>query len=128
MAAPQRDRVQLENVNHPGQLTSVDGPRYRAMRDALLEILPDAAPGLTEAQVRSQVQPKLPADLYPGGDKAAWWAKAVQLDLEAKGEIVRQLSRPLRWQRPTQGRRPVAGRAARTFGDRPHRWGGDRTP
>jgi hypothetical protein len=31
----------------------------------------------------------LPADLFPGGEKAGWWVKAVQLDLEAKRVIAR---------------------------------------
>ena len=122
------DRVRIENVNHPGQLTSVDGPRYRAMRDALLEVLPGSTPGLTEAQLRTAVLPKLPADLYGAGEKRSWWIRAVQLDLEAKGEIVRSLGRPPRWHRPAEVRRPIASRDARTFGDRPLRWGGDKTP
>jgi hypothetical protein len=31
----------------------------------------------------------LPGDLFPGGEKAGWWVKAVQLDLEAKQVIAR---------------------------------------
>jgi hypothetical protein len=38
----------------------------------------------------------LPEDLYPGGAKAGWWMKTVQLDLEAKGAIVREKTTPLR--------------------------------
>ena len=38
----------------------------------------------------------LPHELFPGGAKAGWWAKTVQLDLEAKGVIVREKTRPLR--------------------------------
>jgi hypothetical protein len=72
---------------------------YNAMRDALLDVLPAAAPGMTETGMRQAVLPKLPADLYPGGERAGWWSKAVQLDLEAKGIIVREPSRPLRWHR-----------------------------
>jgi hypothetical protein len=41
----------------------------------------------------------LPDDLYPGGNKAAWWTKAVQLDLEAKGLVVRAKTKPLRLRR-----------------------------
>lgn len=43
--------------------------------------------------------PHLPDDLFPGGAKAGWWSKAVQLDLEAKGVIARESSKPLRWHR-----------------------------
>jgi len=95
-------RVRIENVNHPGLSTTVDAGMYEAMREALLAVLPSKAPGMTESQMRTAVLPALPADLFPGGAKAGWWAKAVQLDLEAKGVIARELSRPLRWHRPGQ--------------------------
>ena len=95
-------RVRIENVNHPGSSTSVDAGMYEAMRTALFEALPAAAPGLTEAQMRVAVLPRLPEDLFPGGARAGWWAKAVQLDLEAKGLIVRETTRPLRWHRPPE--------------------------
>jgi hypothetical protein len=42
----------------------------------------------------------LPEDLFPGGAKAGWWVKCVQLDLEAKGLVVRdRAAKPLRWRR-----------------------------
>ncbi|MBF8291107.1 MAG: hypothetical protein HW391_2075 [Chloroflexi bacterium] len=100
-------RVRIENVNHPGNSATVDAGMYNAMRDALLAVLPDAAPGLTESQMRTAVVPKLPPDLYPGGARAGWWTKAVQLDLEAKGVITREPSRPLRWHHPAEGTRPA---------------------
>ena len=53
------------------------------------KVLPAAAPGLTQSEIRAAVVPHLPQDLCPGGAKAGWWAKAVQLDLEAKGTLVR---------------------------------------
>ena len=112
------DRVRIENVNHPGASTTVDAAMYNAMRDALLEVLPDAAPGLTESQMRQAVLPKLPADLYPGGARAGWWSKAVQLDLEAKGVIKRETSRPLRWHHPADG---SDGSEARVSEPRPPR-------
>jgi hypothetical protein len=96
-------RVRIENVNHPGSSTTVDAGMYNAVREALLEVLPDAAPGLTEGQMRQAVLPKLPEDLFPAGARAGWWSKAVQLDLEAKGLIDRETSRPLRWHRAAEG-------------------------
>ncbi len=95
----QPDRVVLENVNHPGSTTTADAAMYRAMRAALLRVLPAAAPGLTQAAMVDAVSPHLPGDRYPGGAKAGWWAKAVQLDLEAKGVIAREETKPLRWHR-----------------------------
>ena len=92
-------RVVVENVNHPGRTTTADAAMYEGMRDALLAVLPDAAPGLTQAAFGEAVLPLLPADLFPGGAKAGWWAKTVQLDLEAKGVLVREPTSPLRWHR-----------------------------
>lgn len=110
-------RVRIENVNHPGSSTTVDAGMYNAMREALLEVLPAAAPGLTEAQMRLAVLPKLPAALFPGGERAGWWAKAVQLDLEAKAIIARETSRPLRWHRAPEN----AGGAGAPTPDSPAR-------
>jgi hypothetical protein len=92
-------RVTIENVNHPGTSSTVDAGMYHAMRAALLEVLPAGMPGLTEAEMRDAIVPHLPDDLFPGGAKAGWWAKSVQLDLEAKGVISREPSKPLRWHR-----------------------------
>jgi hypothetical protein len=101
MPEPEREqrpaRVTVENVNHPGHTSTADAGMYHAMRDALLEVLPTAAPGLTQAEMQAAVVPLLPDDLFPGGAKAGWWSKTVQLDLEAKGVIAREPSKPLRW-------------------------------
>jgi hypothetical protein len=69
------------------------------MKEAMLKVLPAEAPGLTQAQVREAVVPHLPQELYPGGAKVGWWSKTVQLDLEAKGVLVRETTKPLRWHR-----------------------------
>jgi hypothetical protein len=92
-------RVILENVNHPGSTTTADAGMYHAMRDALLRVLPAQPPGLTQSEMVGAVVAHLPGDLFPGGSKAGWWSKAVQLDLEAKGILVREATRPLRWHR-----------------------------
>lgn len=92
-------RVTIENVNHPGHSTTVDAGMYEAMRAALLAVLPAEAPGLTQGEMRDAVIAHLPQDLFPGGAKAGWWAKSVQLDLEAKRVIAREASKPLRWHR-----------------------------
>jgi hypothetical protein len=96
VSAP-NDKVTVENINVPGQTTRVDAAKYRAMKTAMLLILPTQEPGLTQAEIRDGVIPKLPEDLFPGGATAGWWAKTVQLDLEAKGVVVREPIKPLRW-------------------------------
>jgi hypothetical protein len=89
-------KVRVENVNHPGYRTVVDAVKYAAARDALLAALPQAAPGLTQAEMIDATVAGLPTS-FPGGEKAGWWTKCAQLDLEAKGLIVRDGGKPLRW-------------------------------
>jgi hypothetical protein len=88
--------VAVENVKHPGSRRVVDGAMYRAMRRALLKVVPRGTPGITLAELSRAVLPHLPADLFPGGARAGWWFKTVQLDLEAKGIIARAETTPLR--------------------------------
>ncbi|HEY6364192.1 MAG TPA: hypothetical protein VI585_05305 [Candidatus Binatia bacterium] len=92
-------RVVVENVNHPGKSRPVDAANYQAMRRTLLKVLPPRSPGLTLAEVLRGVRAHLPADLFPGGAKVGWWMKTVQLDLEAKGIITREKTKPLRLHR-----------------------------
>src|SRR5579863_202613 len=89
-------KIELKNVNHPGQVRLVDANMYDAMRQAFLKVLPKAEPGLTVVEVQERVVPLLPEGLFPGGARAGWWAKAVQLDLEAKGMVRREKTSPLR--------------------------------
>ena len=48
------------------------------------------------AQIRAALDPLLDQALFPGGDKAGWWLKCVQLDLEAKGILKRAPGSPVR--------------------------------
>ena len=87
--------IEIENFTSPGHRTKVNAAKFTAMRDAYLAVLPDAPPGLTPGQIIDVLRPGLPQDLFPGGAKAGWWSKAVQLDLEAKGIIARSV-KPVR--------------------------------
>jgi hypothetical protein len=77
----------------------VNADKYEAMRRALMGVLPKKAPGLTQAEMFKAVRSRLPGDLFPGGAKANWWAKTVQLDLEARRVVARENTKPLRWHR-----------------------------
>ncbi|WDZ75547.1 hypothetical protein PWG15_13085 [Ensifer adhaerens] len=94
--APEAGKIEIENIVSPGHKHRVDRVKYEAMRDALLAVLPRAAPGLSVAEAKERLLPLLPQNLFPAGAKAGWWLKAVQLDLEAKGTIARVASKPLR--------------------------------
>jgi hypothetical protein len=92
--------VTVQNVNVPGYTSRVNSAKYLAMRGALLRVLPRGAPGVTQREMFEAVTEHLPEDLFPGGAKANWWAKTVQLDLEAKGIVQRSAQmKPMRWYR-----------------------------
>ena len=91
------EKVIIQNVNVPGLTKKVDKAKYNAMRAAILNILPDQAPGLTHSEVKSKVLTELSDKLFPAGQTVGWWSKTVQLDLEAKQLIVREAGKPLRW-------------------------------
>lgn len=93
-----RDMVEVENVNHPGQRSRVDAAKYAAAREAMLRLLPAARPGMTQHEMMLTLREALPLDQFPG-TTTSWWAKTVQLDLEAKGLVVRDAGKPLRWRR-----------------------------
>ena len=96
-------RMTVQSVNVPGYTTTVDAVKYQAMHRALMRVLPNKAPGLTQAEMFRAVVAHLPEDLFPDGAKAGWWVKTVQLDQEAKGAFVREPVKPLRWHRTTKG-------------------------
>ncbi len=79
------EKIEIENVTSPGRTERVNRAKYEAMRDALLAVLPATAPGLKVPEAKTALLPLLPDALFPAGDRAGWWLKAVQLDLQAKG-------------------------------------------
>ncbi|MEM9787880.1 MAG: hypothetical protein AAFY14_01015 [Pseudomonadota bacterium] len=91
------EKVAVQNVNVPGQVTNVDKAKYDAMRAAMLATLPEAAPGMTAKESKEAAKAHLPEDLFPGGATSGWWQKCVQLDLEAKGIVIRENTKPLRF-------------------------------
>jgi hypothetical protein len=99
--APKREAasmITVQNVNVPGYTFRVNAAKYTAMRRALLRVLPSRAPGITQAEMFVAVKGHLREHLFPGGGKANWWAKTVQLDLEKKGIVRRSAHmKPMRW-------------------------------
>jgi hypothetical protein len=89
-------KIVIESATSPGHTQRVDRAKYMAMRGALIAVLPVAPPGITVAEAKAALLPELPGDLFPGGAKAGWWLKAVQLDLEAKRAIGRGPGKPVR--------------------------------
>src|SRR5690606_31399851 len=83
------DKIEIENVGQPGKTYRVDAAKFTAMREAVLKVVPDTAPGMTVTDLIAAVKPHLPSDLFPSGEKAGWWVKGVHLDLEAKKVLAR---------------------------------------
>ncbi len=96
---PKRPKTEIENVLQPGKTYRVDAEKYAAAKAAYLKALPAGPPGLTAAEIMVGMVAQLPEALFPGGEKAGWWAKAVQLDLEAKSVVQRTKTTPLRLHR-----------------------------
>ncbi len=87
------DKVEVENVNVPGQVTRVDASKYNAMKDAMMKVM--SSEGMTAKDIKEAAKAHLPDDLFPGGATSGWWQKSVQLDLEAKGIVTRHDTKPL---------------------------------
>ena len=89
-------KLKIENVLQPGKTYNVDPVMFDAMNAALLNVVPANPPGMTPSEIQKAVLPLLPQDLFPGGDMAGWWMKAVQLDQEAKKVLTRSDKPPVR--------------------------------
>jgi hypothetical protein len=90
-------KIEVENVNHPGHVTRVDAVKYAAAKTALLAILSGQEQGLTQTEMMAAIKVQIDQTLFSNGAKSGWWMKTVQLDLEAKGQINRIATKPLRW-------------------------------
>lgn len=94
---PTKAIVQTLNVHNPGKTYPRDAVKYEAARKAFLKLLPKAGSGITQAEMMAAMKKTLPASQF--GTASGWWTKTVQLDAEARGEVVRDGGKPLRWKR-----------------------------
>jgi hypothetical protein len=91
--------IATRTPNVPGHTRMVDRAKYEAMKKLVLKVTPRRAPGITGNETIAAVGKIAPNDVFPR-DTYHWWAKCVQLDLEARGALVRETSaKPLRWHR-----------------------------
>lgn len=96
-AKPQKRIVQTLNVNAPGKTYPRDADKYEAARKAFLKVMPKKAPGTTQAEMMTLMKAALPSSEW--GTTQGWWTKTVQLDAEARGEVIRDGGKPLRWRK-----------------------------
>ena len=96
--------IQARNVNHPRHRESLKAEKYNHIRAAMLACLPlDSWMRFSELEDKVRVwlsENDVPPALFPKPGSVRWYCKAVQLDLEARGEIERQPKKsPLRLRR-----------------------------
>jgi uncharacterized protein DUF6958 len=78
----------------------IDREKYDLVRQAILDTLPAAEDGITWVELTEKIGPLLPERLFRHMGTVRWYARAVQLDLEAQGDIMRiPDSKPLRLRR-----------------------------
>ncbi len=86
--------IQARNVNHPEHRENLKAAKYNIIREAILAVLPEGG-WMSFADLEDAVRARLrdqqvPQKLFPKPGSVRWYCKAVQLDLEARGEIQRQ--------------------------------------
>lgn len=95
--APKPDIVMTLNVNAPGKTYPRNAAKYEAARKVFLKVMPKTGPGVTQSEMMALMKKALAGSDF--GTTVGWWTKTVQLDAEARGEVVRDGGKPLRWKR-----------------------------
>jgi hypothetical protein len=90
--------AEILNILRPGKTYRVNAEKYQAARKALLAFMPKTGPGLTQSEMAAAMRKALPLSEFPG-TTSSWWMKSVQLDAEARGDLMRDKGKPLRWRR-----------------------------
>ena len=88
-------RIGVENVNAPDHKVKLNAGKYGAMYGAMMAVI--SSKPVSYAAIKQGVLPLLPQDHFPDGATAGGWIKSVQLDLEAKGLLTRNNTKPLTW-------------------------------
>lgn len=86
--------IKAKNVNHPNYSENLNEKKYTLVRNAILESLPSNGDSLSFDELRDRVESYLQEvqdskALFPKSGSITWYTKAVQLDLEARGDIAR---------------------------------------
>jgi uncharacterized protein DUF6958 len=89
------DRIQLLHPDPSKKTARLASETYVVARRTVLEIVPAQEPGITLEHYLDEVATRLPK--VKGWDpslSARWYAMAMKLDLEARGELRRVNKRP----------------------------------
>ncbi len=92
---PAQPLIQLRNPDPTKEMPRMPKDSYAIARRTALGVLPKKAPGITLKEFLDEMASRLPK--VKGWDPSAsarWYAMAIKLDLEARGELKRVNSRP----------------------------------
>ena len=87
---PKQDEARVETL-HPDpdrQGTRISKAMYDAVRDAILDAVPESEPGLPFADLSGKVRERVPEQLFENAS-VTWYTVTVKLDLEARGLVNR---------------------------------------
>ena len=88
------EKIEVKNVNVPGQVSRVDVATFQTMMGATMTVIDQSSP-MTSKATKEAAKPHLTKDLSPGRATSGSWQKTVELELEARGIILRHLTKPL---------------------------------
>ena len=89
------DRIQLRHPDPGKKTATIAGDVYAVARRTIVAIVPAEEPGITLNDYLNRVAVELPkAKGWDPSLSARWYAMAMKLDLEARGELKRINRRP----------------------------------
>jgi len=92
---PAEDLIQLRNPDPKKKMPRMAKDSYAVVHRTALAVLPKKAPGITLKEFLEQMATRLPK--VKGWDRSAsasWYAMAIKLDMEARGELTRINQKP----------------------------------
>jgi hypothetical protein len=90
-------KIEVFNINIPGRSSYVQRDKYEEVKRVLKAYMPKRSPGLTQDELSSLVIEHVSEAVFDDRQKAGWWMKTVELDLEARQVVVREKTKPVRW-------------------------------
>jgi hypothetical protein len=88
-------RVQLRNPDPTKKSPRMAKDQYDIVRATVRAVVPAREPGITLDDYLAAMRTRLPkARGWDGSASAGWWAMAIKLDLEARGELKRINTEP----------------------------------
>ena len=87
--------IQLRHPDHRKKMPRMNKDEYAVARRTALAVVPKQAPGITlEAYLAAMRRQLQKATGWDPSRSPGWWAMAIKLDLEARGELTRINDKP----------------------------------